>query len=267
MLSLRDTQALVTDALLHGDGARGATALLRDGPGASPERRLHVYRNNLFASLGNALQAVYPVTTRLIGEGLFRQLARAYIDKHPSTSGDLHAFGALLPAFVRKQSSLATLPYLGDVAALEWARHEVYHEADEAELDTATLARVPGDAQGRIRLHLQLASRFVASPFPVLAIWQANQAGSDDDVEPVSLDDGGVRVLVARTDFEVEFRVLDAGEDRFLRALAEGQPLAAAVPTALATDPGFDFAAVLARHVSVGSFRAWSLADGDGDAR
>ncbi|HEY2561811.1 MAG TPA: DNA-binding domain-containing protein [Caldimonas sp.] len=266
MLSLHDTQALVTDALLHGEGARSASALLRDGRGISPERRLQVYRNNLFASLGAALQAVYPVTARLIGEALFRQLARGYIVKHPSRSGDLHGFGARLPAFVDRQSSLDALPYLGDVAALEWAHHEVYHEADEEVLDAATMARVPGDAQGRIRLHLQLASRFVASPFPVLAIWQANQAGSDDTVRPVSLDDGGVRVLVARSDFEVEFRVLDTGEDRFLRALAEGQPLATAVPAALAADPGFDFAAVLARHVALGSFRAWSLAEGDGGA-
>ena len=263
MLSLHDTQALVTDALLRGDGAPGAAALLREGRGISAERRLHVYRNNLFASLGAALQAVYPVTARLVGDGFFRQLARAYIVRHPSTSGSLHGFGAQLPAFVRREAPLAALPYLADVAALEWAHHEVYHEADEQPLDTAALARVPAGAQGRIRLHLQLASRFVASPFPVLAIWQANQAADDDAVRPTSLDDGGVRVLVARSDFEVEFRLLADPEDRFLRALAAGEPLATAVPAALAVDPAFDLGATLARHVALGSFRAWSLADDD----
>lgn len=265
MLSLHDTQALVSDALLRGDGTAGVAALLRAGRGVAPERRLHVYRNNLFASLGAALQAVYPVTARLVGDGFFRQLARAYVVRHPSTSGNLHAFGAQLPAFVRKQSSLAALPYLADVAALEWAHHEVYHEADEQVLDTAALAKVPAGAQGRIRLHLQLASRFVASPFPVLAIWQANQAASDDAVAPLALDCDGERVLVARSDLEVEFRRLGAAEDRFLRALAEGQPLAVAVPAALAVDPGFDLGATLARHVALGSFRAWSLADADDD--
>jgi len=263
MLSLHDTQALVSAALLRGDGAAGATALLRESRGVSAERRLHVYRNNLFASLGAALQAVYPVTARLVGDAFFRQLARAYIVKHPSTSGSLHAFGAHLPAFVGRQPELAALPYLADVAALEWAHHEVYHDADEEALDTAALARVPADLQRRIRLHLQIASRFVASPFPVLAIWQANQAEADDAVATVSLDGGGVHVLVARRDFEVEFRALGDGEDRFLRALASGEPLAAALPAALAVDPAFDFAATLARHVALGSFRAWSLADGD----
>ena len=265
MLSLHDTQALVSDALLRGDGTPAVAGLLRAGRGVAPERRLHVYRNNLFASLGAALEAVYPVSARLLGQRFFRQLARAYIVKHPSTSGNLHAFGAHLPAFVRKQSSLAALPYLADVAALEWAHHEVYHEADEQVLDTAALANVAADAQGRIRLHLQLASRFVASPFPVLAIWQANQAASDDAVAPVSLERGGVRVLVARSNLEVEFRLLGRAEDRFLRALAEGQPLAAAVAAALAADPRFDLGVTLARHVALGTFRAWSLADRDDD--
>jgi hypothetical protein len=266
MLSLHDTQAVLSAALLRGDGAPGATALLRESRGVSAERRLHVYRNNLFASLGAALRAVYPVTARLLGDAFFRQLARAYVVKHPSTSGSLHAFGAQLPAFVRRQATLAELPYLGDVATLEWAQHEVYHEADEEALDTAALARVPGELQGRIRLHLQLASRFVASPFPVLAIWQANQAAAKDAVAPVSLADGAVRVLVARSDFEVEFRVLADGEERFLRALASGEPLATAVAAALAVDPAFDLGATLARHFALGSFRAWSVANGgDGD--
>jgi hypothetical protein len=263
MLSLHDTQARVTAALLHGAAATEVAALVRDGPVAA-ERRLRVYRNNVFASLGAALQAVYPVTVRLVGEPFFRQLARAYIVRHPSTSGNLHAFGAMLPAFVRKHPSLAGLAYLADVAALEWAIHEVYHEADEQPLDAASLAAVPADVHARIRLHLQLASRFVASPFPVVAIWQANQADRDDAVAPVSLDDGGVRALVARSgDFAVKFRILAAGEDAFLRMLAEGRPLARALATALAADPAFDLAATLARHVAVGSFRAWSLADAD----
>jgi hypothetical protein len=126
------------------------------------------------------------------------------------------------------------------------------------------MAQVPADAKHRIRLHVQIASRFVRSPYPVLAIWQANRSDVDDDaIVPVSLDAGGVRLLVARSDFEVEFRVLGDGEDALLRTLAEGQPLARAVPAALAAEPGFDFAATLARHVALETFRGWSLAEVD----
>ena len=260
MPSLHDTQALVMGALLRGDASHDVATLLRSSPGMAAGRRLQVYRNNLYASLGSALAAVYPVVARLVGDAHFRQLARAYVARHPSTSGNLHAFGDRLPAFMRTQPSLGALPYLADVAALEWAGHEVYHESDGTDFDTISFAQVPAEAQSRIRLHLQLATRFVASPYPVLAIWQANQSNDDQGVTPVALDEGGVRLLVARTGFEVEFRVLEPAEDRWLRALAEGRTLPVALQAALDVDAGFDLGATLGRHLALGSFRSWSLA-------
>jgi hypothetical protein len=260
MPSLHDTQALVMGALLRGDASPDVATLLRSSRGVATERRLQVYRNNLYASLGSALAAVYPVVARLVGDAYFRQLARAYVARHPSTSGNLHAFGDRLPAFLRAQASLGALPYLADVAALEWAGHEVYHESDGTDFDTISFAEVPAEAQPRIRLHLQLATRFVASPYPVLAIWRAHQSHDDEGVTAVALDEGGVRLLVARAGFEVEYRVLGRAEDRWLRALAEGRTLAVALQAALEVDAGFDLGATLGRHLALGSFRGWSLA-------
>ena len=259
MPSLHETQALVMGALRGAPARPGVHPLLRAGRGVAPERRLQVYRNNLHASLFAALEAVFPVLARLVGEAFFRQLARGYVERHPSRSGNLHEFGAQMPAFLKAQPALAGFAYLADVAALEWASHEVYHEADDVPFDPAPLGALDAAAQARLRLHLQLATRFVASAYPVLSIWRANQPGGDEG-EPVSLDDGGVRLLVARSAFEVEYRVLGAAEDRWLRRLAEGRTLATALEAALAVDAAFDLGAALGRHLALGSFRAWSLA-------
>jgi hypothetical protein len=260
MPSLHETQALLMRAVRGGAMSPAVLTLLRDGAGATAERRLRIYRHNHCAGLVSALEAVYPVVARLVGRDCFRRIGRLYIDRHPPATGHLHPFGQRLPQFLRTEPALQGLPYLGDVAALEWAMHEVYHEADGVALDAAALAPVPAEAQTRLCLHLQLASRFVASPYPVLAIWRANQAAADALVDPVSLADGGDRLLVARGAFEVEMRVLGAAEDRWLRALAEGRHLAGAVQAALAVDAGFDLGAVLCRHLALGSFRGWSLA-------
>ena len=259
MPSLHDTQALVMGALRDAAVGHEAAGLLRSGRGIAGERRLQVYRNNLHVSLGAALEAVYPVLARLVGDAFFRQLARAYIERHPSRSGNLHAFGAHLPAFLETQAALSGFPYLPDVAALEWACHEVYHEGDDAELDLASLESVDPGAQARIRLHLRQATRLVSSTYPVLAIWRMNQSDAGEGTT-VSLDEGGVRLLVARSDFEVEFRHLGRAEERWLRALAEGRTLAASIEEALAIDPAFDLGATLGRHLALGSFRACSLA-------
>ena len=254
MPALPETQAIVLGALLGRHDSAAATRLLREGRALPAARRLQIYRNNLVESLSDALDAVYPVVARLVGERCFRQLARGYVAEHPPRAGSLHEFGDALPDHLAAQAALAEWPYLPDMARFEWACHEVYHEADDEPLAPALLAQVPLERQSSLRLPLASATRLIASDYPVLRIWSANQPASDPDVEPISLDEGGVRVLVARRDGEVEFRVLGAAEAVWLRALAANATLAAATEAALAHAPDFDLGGVLGRHLALGTF-------------
>jgi hypothetical protein len=260
--SLRETQAHVMAALRErGDGAAApnALALLAWSRGPSTAHRLQVYRNNLGESLIAALGAVYPVVSQLVGEEYFRQLARLCIARHPLRAGHLHTFGGELPALLRELPSAAELPYLADVAALEWAWHEVYHEADTAPLDPAQLCDVPPAQQMNLGLELAAAARLVSSPYPVLRIWQAHQPDADTAFE-ISLDEGGVDLLVLRRGLEIEFVLLAAAEAQWLRELQRGATLAHATQSALDAQPSFDLPATLGRHLALGSFAALSFA-------
>jgi len=234
MLSLRERQQALAAALL-------GSAALRGG--------MQVYRNNVFASLGDALATVYPVVKRLVGEAFFNQLARRFIRRYPSRSGNLNDFGAELPAFVATLAERAALPYLPDVAALEWAFDRVFHAADAEPLDVRRLAeRGPLEGQ-RFRLHP--AVRLLASRYPVLAIWQANQA---DDVAPVEIGAGGEWLLVRRRLLERRIERLTPGEFALLAALAQGATLAAACASAGAAEPDIDLAAAMSRFVTQSIF-------------
>lgn len=256
MPALRETQALVLGALRNGGApAPGVLRLLRAGAGPGAAERLQLYRNNLFASLGDALGAVYPVLAQLVGEAWFGQLARAYVAAHPLRAASLHGFGDALPGFVGGLPGAQALPYLADVAALEWALHEVYHAAAHRPLAAAALADVAADEQPRLVLTLAPAARLVASDYPVLRIWQAHQPGADPQAT-ISLDEGGVRLLVLRRALETTFVRLGAAEWTWLAALAAGATLAAATAAALAQEAGFDLGAVLSRHLVLGTFCA-----------
>lgn len=257
MPSLRETQAITLAAIRDGAHADAAAALLRSGTGLPPALRLQVYRNNHFEGLIDALGAVYPVVRALVGEAFFRRVARRFVQRRPPREPSLHRFGSALPAFLARLTAARSLPYLADVARLEWAVHEVYHEADAQPLDATRLASVPADRQPWLRLKPHPATRFVASDYPVLRIWQTNQPGASP--EAVALDEGGVRLIVARREGEVEMRLLGAAEDRWLRALASGADLEAATLAAFGVDPGFDLPACLARHLGLGTFAAAPL--------
>jgi hypothetical protein len=260
--SLPETQASVLAAVrARADDAvaQPALALLAWARGPSTAHRLQIYRNNFSENLIAALGAVYPVVAQLVGDEYFRQVARLCIARHPPRSGQLHPFGRELPSLLRELSSAGELPYLTDVAELEWAWHEVYHEADTPPLDAALLQEVPPEQQMNLGLQLAAAARLVSSPYPVLRIWQAHQRESDATFT-ISLDDGGVDVLVLRRELEIEFVLLAAAEGQWLRELQRGATLAQATQMALDAEPSFDLLAILARHLALGTFAALSFA-------
>lgn len=255
MPALHETQRLFHAALREREHGAVVLPLLRQGRGPSPAQRLQIYRNNLFEGLSDALRAVFPVLAQLVGEDFFRPLARRFIVAHPLRAAHLQGFGRELPAFLASLPMAADWRYLADVAALEWAWHEVYHEADGVPLQPEQLARVPAARHLDLQLSLLPAARLVASPYPVLRIWQAHQ-GDVDPAFTLSLADGGVRLMLLRRALEIEFVTLAEAEHVWLAALVAGRTLAEALWAALEADAGFDLAATLGRHLSLGSLAA-----------
>ncbi|HXH04204.1 MAG TPA: DNA-binding domain-containing protein, partial [Candidatus Competibacteraceae bacterium] len=135
---LRKLQSAFAAAVYEGR-VPAALAELIVGDGLAPAARLGLYRNNTVLNLGDALAAAYPVLQRLLGADCFRALARAYIGAHPSRSGDLHDYGDALADFLAGLPELAALPYLADVARLEWRVHRAYFAAEAAPCDLAAL--------------------------------------------------------------------------------------------------------------------------------
>jgi hypothetical protein len=220
--------------------------------GLSGARRLQVYRNNVFASLTSALRAIYPVVERLVGDGFFQYAADRYIRLHPSTSGNLHDFGGAFAEFLAAFPSAVGLPYLPDVARLEWAYHQVFHAAEHAPLDLSLLRSISPGHYPAIKFRLHPASRLLASEYPVLRIWQVNQADYEGD-GTVDLSEGGDQILVIRRDLRVELQPLGKGEYTLLTALAADHDLASACEAALGVEPDCDLTACLQRHVARGT--------------
>ncbi len=216
--------------------------------GLTSARRVQVYRNNVFASLTEALRAVYQVVERLVGEGFFRYAAHRFIVGHASRSGNLHRFGREFPQFLTKFDPAAALAYLPDVARLEWASHEVYHAAALPPLDIRRLHTVDSNDYHRLRFRLNPTTRLIDSPYPVLRILEANQ-NDTGDAATVDLAAGGERVLVMQQDTELKLQRLGAGDYAFLSALGRDCSLGESAAAALDSNRQFDLQSCLIHHV------------------
>jgi hypothetical protein len=222
--------------------------LFRDD-GLPAHERVAIYANNSRAAFGQALALTFPVTKRLGGEAWFAGAAGSYRRAHPSRSGDLQHAGERFPAFLAARLAGTAHEVIADVAALEWACECAAAAPDGVPLDLAALAGVPADRHGQLRFELQPACRLVASPFPVVDVWEAHGAAGEPPA--VDLDAGAQYALVLRRD-DVEVHRVDAATFAFLQGLDAGETLEGATAGAIAIDADFRLAEWLPRLAALG---------------
>ena len=241
-MSLRELQHDLRAALLGGEDAR-ARAWVR-GDGLEPEARLAICRHHVTTTLTAALRGTFPVVCRLVDERFFAFAADRYIAADPPAGPCLSEYGAGFAGFLAGFPPCAGLPYLPDVARLEWALEQAWHAPDVAPLPMATMATVSPEEASGLAIAFDPSVAYVDSPFAIDRIWRANRP---DVVDPEMVDAsaGPARLEVRRRGDHAVFAVLDAGVFAFRRALANGADLGHAALTALAADPCFDLAAAL----------------------
>lgn len=253
MPKLRDLQSRIGAMSLGPTEPEELAAWVKDDRPIPAAQRLAVYRNNTRAGLLDPLAATFPVVKQLVGDEFFARLAGDFILAHPPTRPELLAYGQEFPAFISAYEAAASVPYLADMARLEMAWNFAYNAADRDPMAPAALSGfAPHQLEG-LRLVPHPSLRFVASSFPLMAIWQAHQS-EEGPSGPIDLRSGADILLVYRPRADTLILKVGAGAFDFVMALATGQTLAAAYNSALAGDPDFNISDELAKLLAAELF-------------
>ncbi len=243
-----DAQAAFARAVLDVDQPvpEGVRSHLR----TRPLKRFGVYRNNILMSLTGVLQGRFPVVSRLLGDEFFCAAARAYVSLSPPVSPVLMRYGATFADFLDNFEPVDDLPYLGDVARLEWAWSQAYHAADQRPLGVEAFQQVPPGRAENLIVAFHPSVHLVRSRFPVVTIVSAHSG--DEEPEDIDAGSGGEDALVVRPRLSVEIRRLPAGGAAFIADLAGGRTLGQAALAASRETAAFDFEANLAGLITSG---------------
>jgi hypothetical protein len=176
---LRDVQIWMVGAITGSEAdAENAEAVVTAGPLLSARERLEIYRSGYRSRLVECLLDDYPVLAQTLGEERFESLCHAYMDRHPSSSPSLNAFGRHMPAFAKSREGT----FASELAAIEWALVEVLHAATPPALDLAALQAIPVEAWAGARLPKSDAVRLLTFEHPVNAYYQACRVGERPEV-------------------------------------------------------------------------------------
>jgi Putative DNA-binding domain len=228
--------------------------------GKAANRRFNVYRNNVTASLVNAVAQIYPLTHKALGEDAFRHAALSYVRAYPPASKLLFEYGHGFDGHLNEGGYAGKAHWLLDLARLERAWLEAYHAADANPLAAEALAGLEQDRLAEAVFVPHPAARLVPSSYPIVAIWSALKCGDPD------ADTGATKpahsALVTRAALSVEVRPLMPVLAAFFSALISGLSLGEAATTAADHPSGdFDITTAMAAILETGAFAAVSIPD------
>jgi hypothetical protein len=241
MLTLREYQRAVADALMSGD--MGPAAILIDGDNP-PADRLRIHRNTMLTGLANALSLTYPAVAALVGAAFFAQAARTFIQVSPPAAALLSLYGSGFGDFLADYAPARTLPYLPDIARLEWA--------------VECAARGPEEGEAPFRADIDLGGTRLAfvpslillrTGYPAEPIWRAALEGDGDALSRIDPTPASSSLAIWREADGAMVLPLGAGAAAFLQDLLAGGDAESAVNAAAAADPDSDPIAAITREI------------------
>lgn len=260
---LRDLQSIFWRLLSAPEGAaQGAAALRREGVLESEDlsflvrsdarldavERVEIYADMYFYRLRDCLAEDFPKLAAQLGSARFHNLVTDYLLAHPSSHFSLRELGRPLPGYLADHELAREGPTLADLAALEWARVDVFDAADAVPISREQLLERGAAAPETFRIARVPACRLLRIDASILPQWKrlddAASAGGEEaglaagagdrihaeEASPpdrVPLSNEPCAVLVWRKDFGVYHRSLAADEAACLEAIsADGARLA-----------------------------------------
>jgi hypothetical protein len=231
---LRAQQIWLSDAVTEPNAALDAARMLTPGPRLTATERLEIYRGGYRGRLVECLADDYPAVRYLLGKAAFETIAHAYIDRHPSRSPNLNAFGRWFPDFLAtRNTDVGTFP--PELARLEWAIVEAIHAAASPPLTLERLERVTPQQWAAAILVPAASVRVLRFTYPVDSFYQAFR----NDEHPTAPAAASSATLVHRRGWVVWRSELTPAMARLLEAIGAGSPLGEALASSVGgEDPG-----------------------------
>lgn len=220
-MNLAETQALFFKLVTGQHSGQEVSYAPFSGSAELPaEQRVEIYENMYRWRLADTILADFPKLAHLL-DNEFLPVCSEYLRYYPSEDPDIGKIGRCLPQFLKHREAGDLRPDLADLAALEWARCEVFCETDALAVDRSQLASISPQAFVWLRLSFVPALRVLDFEHDVASLW----AALEEEQPAVPPCKKPISVAVWRQDFTAFHATLKSDEALALRAAMAGETM------------------------------------------
>ncbi|GMR05913.1 MAG: hypothetical protein BMS9Abin25_0490 [Gammaproteobacteria bacterium] len=173
------SEMLDLKSIEEGFAAEKFSAILKENIRLPGLVAMDIYRNNSIGARQGALQHIYPVIEKILGERCFNMMANDFVVASPSLDSDLNNYGRAFPDFlvdqVTQHTAFTDFIYLPDLARLEWSYHAAYYAPDDEPMYDLSLVSLSPDNEKSVSLVRSRALSSLSTAYPVFDIWQSHQ--------------------------------------------------------------------------------------------
>ncbi len=133
-----------------------------------------IYQNNFLMTAARALSVSYPVITKMLGEQGITVLAKRLLKVSMPATGDWADWGFDLPRELAASELAEALPFLPDMANLEWHIHRL-NRTKQSQFEQLSLELLQQHDLQNLYLKMQNGLTLVTSEYPVVELWRAHR--------------------------------------------------------------------------------------------
>ena len=149
----------------------------------TPEQLINIYRSNFIISLRELLENLFPITQALVGNEYFTQTSRQFINDCPLKEPHLNYYGSNFVYFLKGLKALEHMPFVAQMAQLEWHLDRISHIYHQPNFDFDGLTQISEDQYMNIHFKLAETCHLQASSINLIALHKDLSAGQDPSLQ------------------------------------------------------------------------------------
>lgn len=224
-MKLNETQNLFRKNILNAQNDPTLIQEFKPAGKLSMKQAFQIYHRIYEARLTEVLLGHFPAVRWVLGKDLFNNICRKYVDTQASVEYNLHNYGNTFPEFLKEDHGSKVIPFIYDLARLEWAMKELQDKPSPYPLSGKHFEELLHSEDFKVQFID--AMEVFESPYAVYDIWdqRTSSAYQFEDINwnhPESL-------LLYKSQKKISINRIDVIEAEILNELREGNSLSSAL--------------------------------------